>query len=99
MQRVVIKNRCSLSHMRRSLSMSAYSFDAEGKKTTRLREMFEKKDLAFLMYAYSRATFFFSFNLYYDTSRSMFYEFMIWIPISTYILSFSQKKIILRDMF
>ena len=62
MQRVVIKNRCSLSHMRRSLSMSAYSFDAEGKKTTRLREMFEKKDLAFLMYADSRAAFFFFFQ-------------------------------------
>ena len=34
----------------RELSMAAYSFNAEGKKTTRLREMLEKKDLAFLMY-------------------------------------------------
>ena len=34
----------------REMSMAAYSFNAEGKKTTRLREMLEKKDLAFLMY-------------------------------------------------
>ena len=29
--------------------MAAYSFGADSKKTTRLREMFEKKDMAFLM--------------------------------------------------
>ena len=47
----------------RELSMAAYSFNAEGKKTTRLREMLEKKDLAFLMYVVVVRNFFLSVSL------------------------------------
>ena len=47
----------------REMSMAAYSFNAEGKKTTRLREMLEKKDLAFLMYVVVVRNFFLSVSL------------------------------------
>ena len=51
----------------RELSMAAYSFNAEGKKTTRLREMLEKKDLAFLMYVVEASNF--SLSLRRDSSQ------------------------------
>ena len=38
---------------RRYASMAAYSFGADTKKTTKLREMFERKDLAYLMEAHN----------------------------------------------
>jgi hypothetical protein len=47
----------------REMSMAVYSFNAEGKKTTRLREMLEKKDLAFLMYVVVVRNFFLSVSL------------------------------------